>query len=441
MRCGVSEFVPPNNGSSAQAKPAVNHAVAAHGAAGLPPQRRARRSHGSGPHPPPGPTVDRVALAAVISGITGVGLALSLSLPLLSVVLEQRGIPPFLVGINTAVAGVAAIMVLPFVTEAAKRFGTARLIVGSFVVMAVTLMAFWAIEPFWLWFPLRFIYSAAITVIFALTEFWINSLAPPKRRGLVVGVYTAFLSMGIALGPILLALAGTEGMLPFLIGSGALLLAAIPVLVVRAQQPVLPDGGKRNLMRFVALAPMALLAALVFGAVESGGAAILPLYGLALGFTSEHAVIFVSAIAAGNILSQIPIGYLADRVNRRTLLIGSAMVGAVGAGILPLVAESYAALLTVLFVTGGIVAGLYTIGLTHLGARYRGSELASANAAFVMMYAVGMLVGPVLLGGALDAFPPHGFALSIALLFAAYVAVSFMRVGRMGLSADAPSRP
>ncbi|MEM0906412.1 MAG: MFS transporter, partial [Pseudomonadota bacterium] len=377
---------------------------------------------------------DIAVLAAVISGITGVGAALSLSLPLLSVVLDQRGVSPTLVGINTATAGIAAIAVLPFVTGIAKQFGTARVIIASFVTMAITLMGFYYVESFALWFPLRFIFSSCVTIIFALTEFWINSLAPEHRRGLVVGIYTAFLSIGISIGPLILAVVGTEGILPFMIGSAVLLLAALPVVRVRNREPLLPDSGQRNLLRFVTLAPLALLAGLVFGAVESGGTAILPLYGTAIGLTSGHAVILVSAIAAGNVLSQIPIGYLADRVNRRLLLIACAIVGACGAALMPVVSANYTALLVVLFVTGGIVAGLYTIGLTHLGARYKGSDLASANAAFVLMYALGMLIGPVALGAGLDAAPPHGFAIAIAAIFSLYVLVALLRIGRKGFS-------
>ncbi|WMS42735.1 MFS transporter [Acuticoccus sp. MNP-M23] len=375
---------------------------------------------------------DKIALAAVISGITGVGMALSLSLPLLSVVLENRGVSPSMIGINTATAGVAAIAVLPFVTQMAERFGTARLIIASFLTMSATLMGFYLITSFTLWFPLRFIFSATATIIFALTEFWINSLAPEKKRGLVVGIYTAFLSVGISIGPLILALVGTDGIAPFAIGSVALLIAAVPVMLVTDRQPVLPGGSHGSIWRFFALAPLALLAALVFGAVESGGAAILPLYGTSLGLTGESAVVLVSAIAAGNVLSQIPIGYLADRMSRRLLLIICGAVGAVGAGLMPFVSDNYPVLLVVLFITGGIVAGLYTVGLVHLGARFKGADLASANAAFVMMYAFGMLIGPVSLGASLDLYPPNGFAYAIAALFAGYVAFACFRTGRTG---------
>lgn len=382
---------------------------------------------------PPGGPSDPWALAAVISGITGVGAALSLSLPLLSIVLERRGISPALIGINTATAGVAAIAILPFVTTLAKRFGTARVIVLSFIVMALTLMGFYVVEPFVFWFPMRFVFAASVTLIFALTEFWIGCLAPPDRRGFFVGVYTAFLSVGISLGPLILAMVGTEGVLPFVIGSAAILAATIPVLFVSGREPVLPSGGEKNLLRYVALAPLALCAALVFGAVESGGTAILPLYGTAIGLAANHSVMLVSAVAIGNIVSQVPIGYLADRVNTRLLLIGSAAAGCAGALLIPAVSDHFLGLMALLFVTGGIVTGLYTIGLTQLGTRYSGAELASANAAFVMMYAFGMLIGPVSLGGGLDLFPPHGFAIAIALIFGVYVLLGSLRVLKDGV--------
>ena len=47
---------------------------------------------------------------------------------------------------------------------------------------------------------------------------------------------------------------------------------------------------------------------------------------------------------------------------------------------------------------GGSVAGLYTVGLSHLGSRLSGSDLAAANAAFVFCYAVGTVAGPQAIG-------------------------------------------
>jgi hypothetical protein len=63
-----------------------------------------------------------------------------------------------------------------------------------------------------------------------------------------------------------------------------------------------------------------------------------------------------------------------------------------------------------------------------LGARFTGADLASANAAFVILYNVGLTLGPPVVGGAMDLLPPHGFAWSMAAIFAAYTAVVAWRL-------------
>lgn len=67
--------------------------------------------------------VDWRGAFAAIASIAAVGLALGLGLPLLSVVLENRGVSTTLIGLNTAVAGVASLLAAPAVSPLARRFG------------------------------------------------------------------------------------------------------------------------------------------------------------------------------------------------------------------------------------------------------------------------------------------------------------------------------
>ena len=85
-----------------------------------------------------------------------------------------------------------------------------------------------------------------------------------------------------------------------------------------------------------------------------------------------------------------------------------------------------------LFVWGGVVAALYTVGLAHLGSQLSGHELASANAAFVLCYGVGMVLGPQAIGLGMDAFGPSGFGGALSLFFGAYI---LLAVGRLVLKA------
>ena len=138
----------------------------------------------------------------------------------------------------------------------------------------------------------------------------------------------------------------------------------------------------------------------------------------------------MSLIALGNVLFQIPFGWLADRVDRRLVLLMAGLGGALGSSLIPLASSSFPALLVLLFLWGGIAGTLYTVGLAHLGATVRGPELAGANAAFVVLYNVGLMLGPPIIGGGMDLAPPQGFAYSLCLLFLGYAGIVALRIVR-----------
>ncbi|GJD98472.1 MFS transporter [Methylobacterium isbiliense] len=379
------------------------------------------------------PTFDRTgiaAIAAAIACVAVVGIGLSLSIPLLSLEMERMGLSNTMIGVNTAIAGVASIVVVPFVPRVAARLGVLPLLLGAIAVGAVSLLGFKALFDVAWWFPLRFVFSAALGVLFVLSEFWINQAAPPARRGLVMGIYATVLALGFAIGPGLLGLLGTRGWTPYAAGAVLFGVGALPLLLARGLSPEIPRKGGRGFLSYLRVAPSATLAALVYGAVETGGFAILPIYGLRLGLTAEQAAGLVSLAALGNVLFQIPVGLLSDHVDRRRLLLAASAVGGLGALMLPLGAGQPVLLGAILFVWGGIAGTLYTVGLAHLGARFTGAALAGANAAFLVLYNIGLVLGPPLVGGGMDLASPHGFAWSLALLFGAYLVVVGLRVVR-----------
>jgi MFS family permease len=199
-----------------------------------------------------------------------------------------------------------------------------------------------------------------------------------------------------------------------------MLAGGLPIALARGLSPTIETGSGRGILGYVRLAPGALAAALAYGAVETGIFAILPLYGLRLGYDAQGAAGLVSLIALGNVLFQIPFGWLADRLDRGAVLLGAGLAGAAGSALIPLAAGHPAAFGLLLLVWGGIAGTLYTVGLAMLGDRTPLNDLAGANAAFVVLYNVGLMLGPPVIGGGLDLVPPNGFALALLALFLAF---------------------
>lgn len=373
--------------------------------------------------------VDWVSAGAAIASISAVGIALGLGLPLLSVILEQRGVSASLIGANTAVAGIASLLAAPLITPIARRLGVRLSMLIAIALSGISALGFYFLTPFWTWFPLRLVFHFAITALFVLSEFWITAAAPPGKRGFVLGIYATVLSLGFAAGPFIFSQVGSTGILPFAIGAGVIFASAIPLFFAWNRQPALGERQRGSFWRYIFAVPTATGAVLIFGAVESGGFALFPIYGERLGFSESSAALLLTAIGLGNVLMQIPIGLVSDRVrDRRSLLSLFALIGLIGTLSLPLVAQDWMLMATLLFLWGGVVAGLYTVGLAHLGSKLAGSELASANAAFIFCYSAGMLVGPQAIGSSMDLFGANGFAWALALFFGLYLVLT---LGRM----------
>jgi MFS family permease len=373
------------------------------------------------------------SLVAAVSSISAVGIAIGLGLPLLSIILEKRGISSTLIGLNTAMAGIAAMAAAPITTKLAHKYSVAPTMMWAVLISALSALGFYYAQDFWMWFPLRFAFHGATTTLFILSEFWINAASPPSKRGFVLGIYATVLSLGFAAGPLIFSLLGSDGILPFLVGAFAILLAAIPIFIARHESPVLDEKPELHFMRYVFLVPTATAAVFIFGAVEAGGLSLFPIFAVRAHFTETQAALLLTMMGVGNVIFQIPLGLLSDRIkDKRPLLALMALTGFVGTMMLPVLVNNWILMAGLLLFWGGCVSGLYTVGLSHLGSRLTGSDLAAANAAFVFCYAVGTVAGPQVIGAAIDVAGNNGFAYAIAGFFGLYALLAGIRLLFLG---------
>jgi MFS family permease len=355
-------------------------------------------------------------------------MGLGASLPLLALALERQGVSPFLNGLSATAAAVGGLSVTPFLPRLILALGTRRLLLIALWISIACLMACYAWPNVWIWFPIRFANGASLVILFVLSETLINQLAVEETRGRLLGVYAPVLSLGFAIGPGVLILVGGEGLTPYLIIAVLMGIASIPIWFAGPAMSHFSshDGPRHSVIAFIRIVPTVTFAAFTFGALEQGTLTLMPIYGLRVGLTEQMAALLLSAFAAGNIVSQIPLGYIADRTDRRLLLVICAAVGATAIAMLPLV-QGTALVMPVVFVFGGVTSGLYTVGLTLLGQRIKGSDLAAANAAFVMMYNFGGLAGPAIGGTAMQLIPPHGLPLAFSAITMTFAIIAGWR--------------
>jgi MFS family permease len=371
--------------------------------------------------------ITRGAIAATATMVS-FGIAVSLLPPLLALTLDQRGVSERTIGLLVAMIALAALVTTPFVSRIARRFGVANVIAIATPTAAVLMIVVWSISKVSFLFPVIFLYGVALALTFTLSELWIVAVTPEGRRGFVMGLYATFLSIGFAIGPAILAIAGADSIRPFMIGAVLMALAALPALTARDASPVFEHAARHPFGTYIFAVPTATFGVFAFAIGESSGFAFLPLWGMHLGFALTTAPLLASAMTLGNVAFQIPVGLLADRLPRRPMLLVCAIVGALALPLAWMVSGSVPLLIGVLFIWGGATAGIYTVALAHLASRFSGTDLANANAALVFCYALGMLIGPAVVGDAMTRAPVGGFPLVIGTVFAVYAVIVALRI-------------
>ncbi|NKE43610.1 MFS transporter [Roseomonas frigidaquae] len=349
------------------------------------------------------------ARAAVIATATMFGLTYSLSAALIALSLAGQGLSEAMIGANAAMHAVGVLLAAMLLPRSVARFGIRRLIIAALAVAAAVLLGFPALPLVWIWFLLRLLLGMCSEVLFVLSEAWTNSLSTEATRARAMAAYTAALSVGFALGPLILSLVGTMGFAPYLIGAGITLAAACFIASPRVPAPQFEKPAPGSPIRFMRMAPVAIAATMLNAGIETAGLSFLAIYAVNLGWPTAEATQLMSVMMVGAILLQLPIGWLGDKMDRMTLVAALALIAAAGALVWPLALGSQWATYALLFVWGGAFVGIYALMLTVVGSRFQGAELIGIYAAMGLMWGLGAFIGPLAAGLAME-WAAHGLA-------------------------------
>jgi MFS family permease len=354
-----------------------------------------------------------LSLAAVIAASFGVGLAFGIGFPLTSLTLETWQAPKWVIGLAGAAPSIAVLMMLPFLPAVIGRVGAVPAIAWGCLIAALGFIALSFVSSPAAWIAIRFIMSAGIALPWLVGETWINTVSTDGTRGRVIALYAIAFFSGFAVGPLLIGLLG-DGLQPYVAGAAATALAGVPILLARHLAPDLTHDAPIGTSAALRLAPIGMIGGFIGGFAEISYISLLPNVALASGAAETDALHLLTMLSIGGGLLQFPLGWLADKFNKASIsmvlaaafVVLSAMVPfALGR---PLIAPAMA------FFLGGVVLGFYTVGLSIIGDKVSAKDIAAANAAFLVMYQSGAIIGPIAAGTAMTLDPVSGFIATVS---------------------------
>lgn len=367
-----------------------------------------------------------VNLIAAISAVTVFGFTLGLMFPLLSLIMEARGINADTIGYNTAMQPLGIVLSIFTIPPLVRRFGAKSVAIAAAILTATVILAYPFAPIFWWWFGLRMLHGFFVSTLFTISEAWIVRFAASPYRSRILGVYISVLAASFGGGPALISLTGIETALPFVIGAIILLAATVPIFFVRDAAIDSEDEAPLSVLGFARKAPILLAAVGMFAVIDAANLGFLPVYGVKKGMDQETAALALTAFIIGNTVLQFPIGWLADHFRKRAVMAGCGIVTAAASALIP-ASFGTPLLWPVLIVAGAASAGIYTVSLAELGDRFSGHELVTGTASFSTMWGTGALAGSLIAGWSFEAFGPDGLPYTLAAIFAVFLLAMFAR--------------
>ncbi len=390
-----------------------------------------------------------------------VSVAMGITAVLIPIALERSNLASAVTGTILSLESVSALIICIFLSQILRMIGTRWGLILSTCIRVPAVIGIIFTSNVNIWVPLIFIYGVGCFTFLILLQTWINALPITKNRGLVVSLYSTSISIGLALGPIVLNLIenyqeyfiekysvwidsiiktltsmigididlGIElsevSLVHCQFGVAALLnlLALLPVLLSLPLIPNFRFKKTSNIWRMILNCKGYMFAIAMGGVSIFGVSAFITIYGIRNGLALEDAALLLTAFMLGSLFLEVPLAWLSDYFDRRYMIVICAFLSMSCAVYLPIaIYETYQAW-GLLFLWGGVIGAIYSVVLAHLGDRFAGEELVSANAGYSLMDSLGGTLGILLIGFAMQTLGSDG--LSYVIMFASILYFSF----------------
>ena len=298
-----------------------------------------------------------------------------------------------------------------------RRVGHVRVFAALASLISAVMILYPTLVNPWVWVLGRILIGFCFSAVFVTAESWLNDAASNENRGQALSIYMIIQTAGIVLAQGLMVTADPSGYVLFVIPSILVSIAITPILLSISPTPAFDTTKAMSLRELMGFSPLGCVGMFLLGGVFSAQFGMASVYGTEAGLTVGEISIFVATIFIGGMLTQYPLGWLSDRMDRRALIALTAAVGAVGASIGVMSNGDFNLILVAAFLMGSTSNPLYSLLLAYTNDFLDHEDMAAGSGGMIFLNGLGAVSGPLITGWMMSVFGSSGFYILIGVLF------------------------
>ena len=314
-----------------------------------------------------------------------------------------------LIGTAYAVGFTFGCLTIPLLV---RRVGHVRTFASLSAVLAtVMLLNGLVVEPFF-WILFRAMAGLCFAGAYMIIESWLNERISNENRGAVFSIYMIVSLVTMMAGQYLLVVADPELQTLFMIGAILYALAVLPTALSKAQSPAPLTRVKFDLRKLYLNSPAAAVSAILAGILSGAWANFAPVFAKLSGMSNTNIANILVFAMIGSIIFQMPIGKLSDMMDRRLVMIGTSLAGAMAgfllAGIKVVDGQPDILFFGAIIVFGGFIYSIYSLAVAHANDHADPGDFVETSSGLLIMYGIGSMIGPMAMAPIMDRLGPGG---------------------------------
>ena len=209
-----------------------------------------------------------------------------------------------------------------------RRVGHVRVFAAMGSVISAVLVLYPMLPDWTAWALMRVLIGFCFSSIYITSESWLNNLATNETRGQALSAYMMVQMVGIISSQALLNVADPAGFELFVIPSVLVSLAFLPVLLAPTPAPTFETNKGLSFARLFRISPLGCVGMLLTGGIFSAMFGMASVWGSLQGLSVRQISLFIGVMYLGGLILQYPLGFASDRMDRRHLIFGLALAGA-----------------------------------------------------------------------------------------------------------------
>jgi MFS family permease len=298
-----------------------------------------------------------------------------------------------------------------------RRVGHVRVFAALGSVISAAFILYAAAPNIIVWAVLRLVVGFCFSGVYVVVESWLNASATNETRGKALSLYMIVQMVGIIAAQGIMTLADPAGWMLFVVISVLVSVSFAPILLSVSPAPVFETTSPMSLRDLYRASPLGFVGQILLGAIFSGLFGMGAVFGAERGLSIEQISAFVAAIYIGGLLSQYPIGWISDRMDRRALIMAITAIGAGAAAFGWAFGETIGVLFVSALLIGATVNPLYSLLIAHANDFLEPKDMAAASGGMLFLNGFGAIGGPIAVGYMMQRYgTPVFFAYLMVLL-------------------------